>query len=99
MGSGSKAKIRAQLVIEGLPSEFPPIRTLDATPNNLPIQATAFFGREAQIADVVEELRASHEVEAVGIGSSITSSTFCISTVLTSEPRRSSSASAFSVSS
>ena len=58
----------SQLVLEGLPSEFPLIRTLDATPNNLPIQATAFFGREQQIAEVVEQLDAARLVTLTGPG-------------------------------
>jgi len=36
-----------QLVIDGLPAEFPALRTLDRTPNNLPTQITTFIGREA----------------------------------------------------
>src|SRR2546425_9289900 len=40
------------LVIEGLPDEFPPPRTLDARPNNLPLQLTSFVGREDQIAEI-----------------------------------------------
>jgi predicted ATPase/class 3 adenylate cyclase len=40
------------LVIEGLPDEFPPPRTLDARPNNLPLQLTSFVGREDEIAEV-----------------------------------------------
>ena len=36
----------AQLVIEGLPDDFPPLRSLDARPNNLPTQLTTFVGRE-----------------------------------------------------
>src|SRR5579871_4058424 len=35
-----------QLVYTDLPSEFPPLRTLDALANNLPIQTTRFIGRE-----------------------------------------------------
>ncbi len=58
----------SQLVIDGLPSEFPPIRTLDATPNNLPIQATAFFGREQQIAEVIEQVEAARLVTLTGPG-------------------------------
>ena len=58
----------SQLLIEGLPSEFPPIRTLDATPNNLPIQATAFFGREQQIAGVIELLESARLVTLTGPG-------------------------------
>jgi predicted ATPase/class 3 adenylate cyclase len=42
----------SQLVIEGLPADFPPLRALDATPNNLPTQATSFLGREDEIAEV-----------------------------------------------
>ncbi|MGH2682225.1 MAG: ATP-binding protein [Actinomycetota bacterium] len=40
------------LVIEGLPADFPPPRTLDARPNNLPVQLTSFVGREEEIAEV-----------------------------------------------
>ncbi|HUG47083.1 MAG TPA: NB-ARC domain-containing protein [Candidatus Limnocylindria bacterium] len=35
-----------QLIGEGLATEFPPLRTLDARPNNLPFQLTSFVGRE-----------------------------------------------------
>ncbi|HET6770917.1 MAG TPA: adenylate/guanylate cyclase domain-containing protein, partial [Actinomycetota bacterium] len=41
-----------QLVVEGLQIEFPPPRTLDARPNNLPIQITSFIGREKELAKV-----------------------------------------------
>jgi predicted ATPase/class 3 adenylate cyclase len=41
-----------QLVIEGLPAEFPAPRTLDARPNNLPVQMTNFIGREKEIAEI-----------------------------------------------
>jgi len=40
------------LVIVGLLAEFPPPRTLDARPNNLPAQLTSFVGREQQIAEI-----------------------------------------------
>lgn len=39
-----------QLVAPGLPHAFPPLRALDARPNNLPLQTNAFFGREAELA-------------------------------------------------
>ena len=39
-----------QLVIDGATADFPPIRSLDATPNNLPTQLTTFIGRERDIA-------------------------------------------------
>jgi len=38
-----------QLLAPGLPAEFPPLATLDATPNNLPVQLTTFIGREQEI--------------------------------------------------
>jgi predicted ATPase/class 3 adenylate cyclase len=41
-----------QLMVEGLQAEFPPPRTLDARPNNLPIQITSFIGREKELAEV-----------------------------------------------
>ena len=46
-----------QLVSANLASEFPPLRTLDARPNNLPAQTTAFVGREAEIGAIKAQLR------------------------------------------
>src|SRR5438552_1362849 len=40
-----------QLVIGGQPAEFPPIRSLDRTPTNLPPQPSTFVGREREIAE------------------------------------------------
>jgi predicted ATPase/class 3 adenylate cyclase len=45
-----------QLVSPELPSEFPPLRTLDAYRNNLPLQPTPLIGREKEIAEVCERL-------------------------------------------
>jgi len=41
-----------QLVIPGLPNDFPPIKSLEALPNNLPIQLTSFIGRERELAEI-----------------------------------------------
>ena len=41
-----------QLVIAGLPADFPPLKTLDTHPNNLPIQPTSLIGREKEVAAV-----------------------------------------------
>jgi predicted ATPase/class 3 adenylate cyclase len=41
-----------QLVIQGLHEDFPPPRTLDARPNNLPVQITSFIGRDKELAQV-----------------------------------------------
>ena len=46
-----------QLVVDGLPSDFPPLRTLDARPNNLPLQATPLIGRDREIASASALLR------------------------------------------
>ena len=45
-----------QLTAPGLPSEFPPLRTLDAYRNNLPLQPTPLVGREKEVAEVCERL-------------------------------------------
>jgi predicted ATPase len=46
-----------QLVAPGLPSQFPPLRTLDNRPGNLPRQTTILIGREKEAAEVVALLR------------------------------------------
>src|SRR5215208_2935630 len=46
-----------QLLAPGLPSEFPPLRTLDAYRNNLPLQPTPLIGREKEVSKVCEILR------------------------------------------
>jgi predicted ATPase/class 3 adenylate cyclase len=56
------------LVIEGLPSDFPPPRTLDARPNNLPVQVTSFVGREEQIAEVRQLLSRTRLLTLTGAG-------------------------------
>jgi predicted ATPase/class 3 adenylate cyclase len=53
-----------QLVIDDLPSEFPPIKTSDARPNNLPVQVTDFIGRESEVA-LVRELLARPQTRIV----------------------------------
>jgi predicted ATPase len=42
-----------QLVIDGLPADFPPIRSLDAGRSHLPEPLTSLIGRERQVEDVV----------------------------------------------
>ena len=46
----------AQLAHPELPAHFPPLRSLDALPNNLPRPLTSFVGREAAVAAVRERL-------------------------------------------
>jgi predicted ATPase/class 3 adenylate cyclase len=46
-----------QLMLPGLPSDFPPLKSLDARPHNLPVQLTALLGREQVLAAVCALLR------------------------------------------
>ena len=46
-----------QLTAPDLPSEFPPLRTLDAYRNNLPLQPTPLIGREKEVSEVCTLLR------------------------------------------
>jgi class 3 adenylate cyclase len=46
-----------QLSLEDLTATFPPLKTLDTHPNNLPIQPTPFIGREKEVAAVTQLLR------------------------------------------
>ena len=41
-----------QLVIVDLPADFPPLKTLESRPNNLPVQWTPLIGREREVAAV-----------------------------------------------
>jgi predicted ATPase/class 3 adenylate cyclase len=50
-----------QLTANGLPSAFPPLRTLESHPNNLPLQPTPLVGREREVEEISERLR-SEEV-------------------------------------
>ena len=57
-----------QLISKGLPSDFPPLKTLDARPNNLPVQLTSFIGREEEIKKVKELLKNIHLLTLTGPG-------------------------------
>jgi len=45
-----------QILASDLPQEFLPLKTLDALPNNLPIQLTSFIGREREIREIKHQL-------------------------------------------
>ena len=45
-----------QLLVAGLPTAFPPLKTLDDHPNNLPIEPTPFIGREREVATLARLL-------------------------------------------
>jgi predicted ATPase/class 3 adenylate cyclase/DNA-binding CsgD family transcriptional regulator len=45
-----------QLVLAGLENDFPPLRTLDSSAHNLPIQPTPFIGREKEVDAIQQHL-------------------------------------------
>jgi predicted ATPase len=57
-----------QLTIDGLPRDFPPPRSLDARPNNLPAQMSSFIGREEVIGDVEAALEETRLLTLTGPG-------------------------------
>lgn len=57
-----------QIVSTEFPSEFPPIKSVDARPNNLPIQLTSFIGREKEIATVKNLLLKTRLLTLMGSG-------------------------------
>jgi predicted ATPase/class 3 adenylate cyclase len=58
----------SQLVAAGLPADFPPIRSLDQRPNNLPTQLTSFVGRDHELAATRLLLDASRLLTLTGSG-------------------------------
>ena len=59
-----------QLDITGLPTEFPPIKSLDALLNNLPIQLTSFVGREKELGELKKLIKSTRLVTLTGAGGS-----------------------------
>ncbi|HET9343401.1 MAG TPA: adenylate/guanylate cyclase domain-containing protein [Candidatus Eremiobacteraceae bacterium] len=57
-----------QLSVPGLPSDFAPLNSLEARPNNLPVQLTALLGRERDLEDVKQLLAAHPLVTIAGAG-------------------------------
>ena len=46
-----------QVIVPGLPSEFPPLKTRTGVPNNLPAQPNELIGREEEVEEVQRLLR------------------------------------------
>lgn len=59
-----------QLVIPGLPADFPPLSTPELYPHNLPIQLTSFIGRERELAEVKQLLSVRRLLTLTGAGGS-----------------------------
>jgi hypothetical protein len=49
---------------------FPPLRSLDSFPGNLPLQTSSFIGRDAELARTDEALRENRMVTLTGVGGS-----------------------------
>lgn len=57
-----------QLVAPGVRENFPPLRSLDAFPGNLPVQLTSFVGRDDEMVGVARALTESRLVTLTGAG-------------------------------
>jgi predicted ATPase len=57
-----------QLCAAGLVTDFPPLRSVDAVPGNLPRQVTTFVGREAETTSLSELVGRSSLVTLTGVG-------------------------------
>ncbi len=57
-----------QVVAADLPSDFPPLKSLNALPNNLPIQLTSFIGRDREVAEVKQLLSRTRLLTLTGVG-------------------------------
>jgi predicted ATPase/class 3 adenylate cyclase len=57
-----------QVSAPDLPSEFPPLKTLEVVKSNLPAQLTSFIGREREIQEVERLLETNRMVTLTGSG-------------------------------
>lgn len=57
-----------QVDADGLDRDFPPLRSLDARPNNLPTQLTTFVGRERELKEATELLGSTRLLTLTGPG-------------------------------
>ena len=58
----------SQVRAAGLQADFPPLRTLDASPGNLRPQTTSFIGRESEVAELHAAVKAHRLVTLTGVG-------------------------------
>jgi len=57
-----------QVVHPGMRQQFPALRSLEATPNNLPRQLSSFVGRERETAEATRLLRTTRLLTLTGVG-------------------------------
>jgi predicted ATPase len=66
---GLAALVRVfQVRAEGLRMRFPPLRTLEAVPGNLPIELTRFVGRDREIAELTGAVGSNRLLTLTGVG-------------------------------
>jgi predicted ATPase/class 3 adenylate cyclase/Tfp pilus assembly protein PilF len=59
-----------QLVVAGLPVDFPPLRTVEGIRTNLPAMLSSFIGRDQEIAELKQRLLESRLLTITGMGGS-----------------------------
>jgi predicted ATPase/class 3 adenylate cyclase len=57
-----------QVAAAGVGSKFPPLRSADVMPGNLPVQPTSFVGRTNEVREVSDALERVHLVTVTGVG-------------------------------
>ncbi|MDT5256077.1 MAG: hypothetical protein QOD10_1157 [Mycobacterium sp.] len=57
-----------QVSAPGLRTDFPPLKALDTSPGNLRPQTTSFIGRESEVAELQDALKAHRLVTLTGVG-------------------------------
>ncbi|HUS13610.1 MAG TPA: tetratricopeptide repeat protein [Chloroflexia bacterium] len=57
-----------QVLAAGLPTDFPPLRSLDAFQHNLPVQLTSFVGRDRDLAEATRLLDSARVLTLTGPG-------------------------------
>src|SRR5690242_2444598 len=57
-----------QVFHAALRADFPPLRSLESMPNNLPLQITTFIGRDGELDELAALVRRSRLVTVVGTG-------------------------------
>lgn len=57
-----------QLTVPNFHSDFPPLKTLNTLPNNLPVQLTSFIGRDKEIEEIMGLLSSARLVTLTGAG-------------------------------
>ncbi|MCJ7672422.1 MAG: adenylate/guanylate cyclase domain-containing protein, partial [Acidimicrobiia bacterium] len=57
-----------QVRAPGLTEDFPPLRSLEAFPGNLPARQTSFVGRDKELGKIADALRSAPLVTLTGVG-------------------------------